>query len=142
MKTNIKFAIALMAAAWGAAPSIAPAQCVPSTQEESAPAVWRQRLAAWVPSLTLQLSDRISRHDDGQSRTASQLDAGVAVTSPSSIQLERRGRRVDWSVGAHWNVLEIIESLSPTAVVDSHEDDSACTDRVGAPNHLSIEEEP
>lgn len=138
MRTELIAAMLMLAALFVALPDTASAQCAAGNGDVATEHLWRQRLAAWVPTLTFEMSNHITQRTDVHDR-ARPSPQTLGVQPPNRVRLAHYGRTVDVRVGAHWNVIEIIDSLSPVSFTD---EPARCPDRVGAPTYFEIEEEP
>lgn len=71
---------------------------------------WRQRLAPWIPQVTLEVANRLEHERSGKTR-ADKIEWQIAKESGSRSL--SRATLLDWQVAAHWDVVELVESLSP-----------------------------
>lgn len=138
MRTEWMTVMMMGAALFVALPDTANAQCAAGIGEVATEHLWRQRLAAWVPTITFEMSNHMTQRTDVHDQ-ARPSPSSVDLGPPNRVQLAHFARTVDVRVGAHWNVVEIIESLSPVSFTDEQPN---CPDRLGAPTYFEIEEEP
>jgi hypothetical protein len=121
----------------------ASAQCSSASEDEpAAESVWRHRLAAWVPNITFELSNEFDRQANGlrRARPIEQPEKHLGLPARAAWR-DSFGRQLDWQVAAHWDVVELVESLSPLPQSEFG-DVEACDETDGGPAHLNYEEDP
>ncbi|MGM0558840.1 MAG: hypothetical protein ACQEVA_20805 [Myxococcota bacterium] len=123
-------------------PTTAPAQCPqPSEDLPSEDFTWRGRLAAWVPDITFELSSKLARKSADQRRMHPEKQTQMRLGPAASARWrDESSRRLDWQVAAHWDVVELVESLSP---LPEHKSDrhTECDEQISRPAYLAIEED-